>query len=185
MRHILVHLFFFGLHCTARDISPSRLLWVHTPKTGSSFCLNLQHDQCYEQWSTVNHSNNNLTFHNGCAEIVGFVCKIDTIVHDPLPTTLLSNTNIVMIFRKPKTRIISSFTNFAHTEGMNKKYEKELRSNMLKTSRSLCGRQRGGVKTECTYNARLYTYANDNATKGCVVRTLNGEWCMNLSLIHI
>lgn len=169
---------------TARNIDPIRLLWVHTPKTGSSFCLNLQHDQCYDLWSSMRNlsSTMSLTFRNGCAEIIGFQCKIDTVVHGPLPLNSPNN-KVVMIFREPKSRIISSFTNFAHTEGMNKQYEKDLRSRMLKVSRSLCGRQIGGVKTECTYNARLYTYASDQATKGCVVKTLNGIWCMNNEVI--
>jgi hypothetical protein len=162
---------------SGRDVLPGALLWVHTPKTGSSFCLNLQHDQCYDRWPDSS-SKQNLTYHQGCAVITGFSCKIDSVGHAPLPLKT-PNYNVVMIFREPKSRIISSFTNYAHTEGMSKDYEKDLRLRMLKLSRRMCGRPPGGVKTECVFNARLFVYANDNATKGCVVKTLNGYWCMD------
>ena len=59
---------------------PEELLWVHTPKTGSSFCMTLQHDQCMDKWPSEDHwSMKDLILSHGCAKpYPTFSCRINT-----------------------------------------------------------------------------------------------------------
>lgn len=197
-----------------------RLLWVHTPKTGTSLCITLQHDQCWDRWPT-NINVDDLKTHKGCVQIPGLECDIDTVGHYALPKRRAADDHrVVIILRQPKTRIISSFFDGQHSHGMeNRDLERMKRleaqavnsecvsecpkpyNNTHKNRRGFLGyykececietydltrkekdekiKKCESVIAKCANSKMLRVYAD--MTKGCVVKTLNGKDCYDIS----
>jgi len=161
----------------------SHLMWMHTPKTGSSFYATLQHDQCQDEWdrATTNATDiRGVTTYKGKASIEGIKCDVQTIGHGPLPLSIPSH-RVVAVFRNPKSRIISSYADRIHHEGMSSEFWNSLKAR-INLAQKPCSNEPRGEQAACKFNNGLAVYAHDNATKGCVVRTMNGFWCMDESI---
>ena len=161
------------LHRTRRERHGTRdLIWVHTPKTGSTFCLVLQYDKCSKEWPK-NISSADLFLTEGCGVIEGFRCPIESVKHRPLPLDQRNDDRrVVIVLRNPKSRVVSAFADSHHTEGMRDRTLRTLRAREQAAQLEMCSDQ---TDDKCLFNAALLVYANE--TKGCVVRTLNGFFC--------
>lgn len=186
-----------------------KLHWIHAPKTGTSFCVTLLHDRCWEIWpkgKIVNDKSKNIVFfHGGMCDVnrVLFPRGADCSVqsgrlksnwnqdgHGPLELHA-PNDNVVIVFRNPTHRIISSFFDRHHVEGMSKIEQVKLHDLERSAAVNECGKYRRRLKVtnlkikrtdfipDCVTTAKLRAYAN--ATKGCMVRMLNGFDCYDIS----
>ena len=170
------------------DLSkPPKLLWVNTPKTGSAFCLTLQYDQCQKSWP-ADVSPDKVVIKHGCATIPGFSCDVERPkFHGPLDVST-DSARVVIVVRHPKSRIVSSYFDSKHLEGMEESDRKVLQAKEDEARLAKCGELTSRLRTEvykykkCTVNAELPVYGE--ITKGCVVRTLNGIWCYDVSKGH-
>ena len=157
---------------------PYRTWWVHTPKTGSSFCLTLQHEWCRKTWPPANGSE--LYDLRGCSHAKGFTCGVEGVGHGPVPSSW-DTSRAVIVLRDPFERILSSFSNSMHHHGMSLNYwDKHFRPWIADEGHRACARvdarDRDG-KERCQRLAEFEAYANATALKACVTKTLTGRWC--------
>lgn len=171
-----------------------QVLWVHPPKTGSTFCLSIQHACCKtpfelfaDQINTKkqNRANNSTTSTSlpsvdlawGCVRFLfppSHPCKFSASRgHDPLQLKETSSRG-VMIIREPKSRIVSSFLDGRHVEGLSER-EKPY---VIATANG----------TEGDLDRQIWTYATHWAMLGCQTKMLIGMQCYapyNLTQEHV
>lgn len=100
--------------------------WVHFPKTGSTFCLTLQHICQSYKFETFLSSYENISsipisLTKGCVYFNPASTRIATCYfhqHRPIPPSTKSYTNYVGLFREPNSRVVSAFLDHQHHEGM-------------------------------------------------------------------
>mmetsp|Transcript_20996 Transcript_20996/g.41596 ORF Transcript_20996/g.41596 Transcript_20996/m.41596 type:complete len:308 (+) Transcript_20996:217-1140(+) len=165
-------------HSPKPKVFEAHLLWMHIPKTGTSFYLTLQHDQCYDRWPN-NTSPESIQVQKGKAFIRGFNCNVETVGHGPLARNI-PNYRVVAVFRNPKARIISSYADSMHHEGMSKGSWSLLQDKIRLARERQCKKNKD---KGCWFSAGLAVYANDSTTKGCVARTMSGAWCMDDTVV--
>jgi hypothetical protein len=114
-----------------------RLLWVHIPKTGSTFCLSLSHAQCPKQFERVLNASTSVHLHQGCARLqfwddVDDACAVASVKDHgslPLPLPPVYTTGpyrfteaaaplLVTVLREPLSRLISAFADGRHLVGL-------------------------------------------------------------------
>ena len=155
---------------------PYRTWWVHTPKTGSSFCLTLQHEWCRKTWPPANGSE--LYLSRGCSRAKGFTCGVEGVGHGPVPSSW-DTSRAVIVLRDPFKRILSSFSDSMHHHGMSLNYwAKHFRPWIADEGHRACAGVKGrDGKERCQRLAEFEAYANATELKACVTKTLTGRWC--------
>ena len=167
-----------------------RMWWVHTPKTGSSFCLTLQHLWCPDTWpGNGNRSvpETAIYDHKGCTHVKNFTCPEKTVGHDFVPVGWPrgDTARAVIVLRDQWTRIVSSFSDGKHHSGMPERYFNEVfRPSLQETAKAECHGdgttarfRRSNAYNDCVRLAEFEAYANAPEMKGCVAKTLTGRGC--------
>lgn len=95
--------------------APPGMWWVHTPKTGSSFCLTLQHVWCRDRWPGT-ASPEAIYDRRGCTHVADFTCHEVGVGHGPVPAAWpdAAVRRAVIVVRDPFDRIVSSFSDGKH-----------------------------------------------------------------------
>ena len=138
--------------------------WFHPPKTGSIFCLSIQH-ACNEtdfMYKADRHTH--LTTYKGCATLNPGATYRGTNWHHPFRNMHEVN-KYITILRNPKRRTFSSFCDYMHMDGM-KGSDKE---------RILSQLNYAPTPEACVQNYNAYMSANSNI--GCYTKMLNGYEC--------
>eukprot|EP01039_Chlorochromonas_danica_P005027 gene5029-5519_t len=167
-----------------------QLRWVHIPKTGSSFCLTLQHLCCQTQFENLtqditmemlidneliepNHRTFGVELAYGCARFhrgKETTCQVGG-PHTPLQLSESSqNRQYVGFFRDPQRRVISSFLDSVHHEGMPPEDFIALQHQLNNISNS----HQSSLKRLV---AKAQLYASHPDVIGCQVKMLNGYEC--------
>jgi len=181
--------------------------WLHVPKTASSFCLTLQHACCEEEFvkatqsvteaqlelfqnsQTQDAKNLNFTFDvaYGCAYFKHYRDGYTGCLkqprskgsHSPLPVSInLEEVSVIAMFREPKARILSSFLDSRHHEGMSNAEFKALQKKIDEAS------PEEDNSTLEKLLLRLSVYAPHPHMMGCQVKMIMGYECsapLNLS----
>lgn len=154
--------------------------WLHPPKTGSTFCLTIQH-ACNETdfVSKAAKAKRTLGTYKGCAKLLPHHLSTyrGTRWHHPLMKGDFDNlASFVTVLREPRTRAVSSFCNYMHTDGM-KKHE------AMRVQAMIAERNISNSPTACqdTFNDYL-SWPNSH---GCYTKMLNGHGChANMTLTN-
>lgn len=139
-------------------------IWLHSPKTASTFCLTIQHACNASEFHKHVNSSTNIVVRKGCAMTYPVGTAYGNRWHNPVNNYGLLHRH-VGIFREPKHRILSSFLDSIHFEGLPRKL-----SNKLKNSF-----QAATTPQECVINFNIYLSLPCNY--GCYTKMLNGLGC--------
>ncbi len=183
----------------------SGLFWFHAPKTGSTLYMALQHVCCPIEFNSLvmnitteqlvaneflpaQQKDVSFKFEHGSITLKRsnhtFTCKTRiNIDHNPLkfdpntkPNHRLPPLMVVGVIREPKSRIISSFLDGMHHEGMTNDHDfKVLRKKWEVTSSD-------PAREEQRLVGFAQDYANHPNMVGCQVKMLNGYECYSPSL---
>lgn len=164
-------------------------LWMHVPKTGSSFCMTLQHMCCREEFERLTDGITNdmlkdndlrspaersfgIDFAYGCAIFrkgKHRTCQMGG-PHTPLAVDVdASEVSLLAMFRDPKKRIISAFLDSMHHEGMPPEDFTALSEQI-----AALGDDNNGFDRLI---ARAQLFASNQNNIGCQVKMLNGHEC--------
>lgn len=117
------------------QLSLCSYIWLHPPKTGSTFCLSIQHI-CNETDFTLKYKQyEKIVTYKGCAVLYPYNLSTYKGSNWHSEITNFTNNNInnhITILRNPKKRLISSFCDFMHFEGMKKLEGNLIRYNLYK-----------------------------------------------------
>jgi len=141
------------------------LRWLHPPRTGSTFCLSVQH-ACNETLflEQANQHTNVILSNSRCSTLVPNGTGFGDLMGLPLfPEMFPDVSNVITILRKPQSRIISAFIDNIHTEGMSKKSIQDMN---ITTNYST---------SSCLYNYKIYS--SYPANYGCYTKMINGFGC--------
>ena len=158
------------------------VMWVHAPKTGSSFCLTVAHEQCRHKWQkqieTTDPHELDLHLNKGCAKIGDFKCDVHVTWHAPLwDAALLTQYLVVAVVRQPLARIVSSFFDHKHHEGY--PAWEILRGEMKANADSKClgHTAHADEKVVCREVAEFEVYARDPYMAACQTKMIGGYNC--------
>ena len=163
--------------------------WLHPPKTSSTFCLSLQH-VCNET-RFVEHAqvSTHTILQFGCVVMKPEGSHDGNRHHDPINTHDMEKgliKNFVTVLREPTSRIISSFCDNMHLEGLNTSIRKDLMNQMdfnyhfgsnNKIRNDGWPGRWGKIEKKCVSN--FYIYARFPPCYGCYTKMLNGYDCMS------
>lgn len=110
-----------------QELYRSSLLWLHVPKTGSTFCSTLHHLGCdsFDQISSLN-----MSIWGSCALPVDMPTECSPDInhwkrtvfsgHRPFKMSMIRTEKVIAIgmFRHPRSRLLSAFLDGWHHEGM-------------------------------------------------------------------
>lgn len=166
------------------------LVWVHIPKTGSTFCLTMAHYRCPLLFNATCHVTplSAVTLKQGCAQLPGMPssCEAATLKdHGPLVPELLSSARrperrLVIIMRRPAARAVSMFADSRHVVGLQGSMKRALDEAMLNRSEVACRHIRRSKQPQhkaCDEAAAFSVFLRHPAASGCVAKTLVGKWC--------
>lgn len=158
-----------------RPDGPDRLVWAHTPKTGSTFFLSLMSDCCPSYFERRAYDRSAIYYSRTKARVRGVpeACGSPSVGHGPMKKVQAEDG--VILLREPKMRLASSFRHFMHSEGMSSNHHYRLTTRIANRTVEECGR--GRADEICKAYAAAREYFAEDAVKGCVVKTLNGIWC--------
>jgi hypothetical protein len=185
------------------------LFWFHAPKTGSTLYMALQHvcsPQAFEEHvaNITTHdleSNDKLKIHalhkpfrfkdeHGSIFFVRGNKTLQpsskhriNIDHNPVRQDFLKpakHTIAVGMFRDPRSRLISSFLDGAHHEGMNEHVFRAMRRSWDRRTSELHNRIEEKLIQDKIY--QLNEYANHPHMIGCYTKMLNGFMCSSPTL---
>ena len=165
------------------DFRHVNVWWVHTPKTGSSFCLTLQHEWCRAQWPPATDAE--LYDYRGCSHAKGFACAIHGVGHGPVPTHWDTRAAVIVV-RDPYSRILSAFSDgrkhvHMHGDYWKKVFEPSLKSRSARRCDALLENETKNRKSAkwlaCEKTEDFMAYASSREMLGCVARTLTGRGC--------
>lgn len=149
------------------------IMWVHTPKTGSSFCLTVAHEQCRSRWPSAALVSD-VYMLRGCARIKYFQCEVHTMGHEPLRDVgLLNKFLFVAVVRQPLARVMSSFLDGNHHEGMSPGAWAALDGEMKVNADSKCARR----DSACRDVALFEIYARNPDMAACQTKMIGGHAC--------
>jgi hypothetical protein len=174
------------------DLDCKQQYWLHPPKTGSTFCLSLQHVCCKENFEYVTEGINevdlmeydllksnerdfSLAVAYGCVSVEHperpNTCKLKTNHHRPIPSNLnISSHHTITMLRDPRDRAISAFLDGMHHEGM----ENDDFESIKKTNFS------GNSIHQLLHLSERYLH--HPAIKGCQMKMLLGYECNSKEL---
>lgn len=157
------------------------LYWVHPPKTGSSFCLTLAHEICPKEFereaAKLRNGTTKVTLRKGCALLEGLNCPVGGSGHGPLDLTR-SNTWVIIVMREPRLRLLSSYDDHVHHEGLlgsmpeSKEWMRK-REMVLEACRSIDKKH----SQECAQVKNSNAYFTMDSFKHCYTKMFNGVWC--------
>lgn len=153
---------------------PCDLSWFHAPKTGSTFCLSLQH-ACYEKQFTAQVEGMQETIlRNGCVEIKPNGTMWGSYGHQPITGDY---GNHVGLFRNPVYRLISGFDDSLHSEGMSDEEKLEIKSRFVSGPKLGHDKRKNAVAMTqyCVHNFNIWAAHPHN--HGCYVKMLTGSEC--------
>lgn len=177
------------------QIDCSRTEWIHIPKTGSTFCLSMQHVCCPDKFEnltngitvedlefaeTHKHARNK-PFHyfshycyrfirTGYEELDSHNCPF-TGVHQHVPLNRRINKQQAMVMmREPKSRIISAFIDGMHHEGTNPSVWNKAKAKMKEISAT-----KYDSNTKLMKTAAVYT--NLTEMHSCQTKMMLGKGC--------
>ena len=182
------------------SIDCNRISWIHTAKTGSTFCLVLQHVCCpvkFEQLtegittemiaqSEGNYYNRS---HSAFRYISHYCYQFTREGHPPLKCIFsgrpehiplrdsvdLDFTMGLLMVRDPKSRVISAFLDGVHLEGLNSTYGKKLQKELQTI------RLNNNISREENLLQRAQIYAYHSDLYGHQVKMLLGLPVLDLS----
>mmetsp|Transcript_1311 Transcript_1311/g.4457 ORF Transcript_1311/g.4457 Transcript_1311/m.4457 type:complete len:251 (+) Transcript_1311:74-826(+) len=157
-------------------VSTKRLLWVHTPKTGSSFWLALVSDCC--PWEFAQRTCATIELSKARATIIGMSrdCGARTVGHAPLPLDA-QNSLVVIVLREPRARLVSAYLDGLHTDGASDAYRDTLLETTARVAATEC--QSTPKNRTCLELAKARFYLGQSRMKSCVVKTLQGRPCLS------
>ena len=142
---------------------------MHPPKTASTFCLTIQHacdEISFIQQVAV--ADGYRTAY-GCAILSPKGTQFGNQYHNPLSKEALQGDHIeehVTILRDPESRMISSYCDGIHEEGLPKEEVAALKSHLIYSVNN----EEGCIKN-------FLIYSNFHANHGCYTKMLNGFPC--------
>ena len=171
-----------------------KLLYLHIPKSASTFCLTLEHLCSPRAFETAFQSVDYADYTNHTVVRGSCVCSTDLEKicggygkecgnrrHQPLPkcekdwekesTSRLE----VTIIRNPIDRLVSGFVDHTHHDGMDPKYYNNLQIKMTKAASVYYLRDPNIFALRAI--AEFKVFAADPATFGCVTKMFNCYWC--------
>ena len=183
--------------------------WLHPPKTGSTFCLTLQHVCCKEIFEEVTaHFTEDHLLENeilkphekhfqtemiyGCAAINNkklkfstASCPLKSTHHRPLPQVFdFSTQKALTILREPKSRLISAFLDSYHHEGMTETEFEDLKKRMFPTPIEIDPDNFfAELDTVKKFIYAANVYANESAFIGCQSKMIMGYQCGDTTFI--
>ena len=149
--------------------------WLHPPKTGSTFCLSIQHACNETDFTDKVHQHTELRTYKGCARL--FPNELSTYHgtrwHLPLFKRDFSNLqSFVTVLRNPRSRTISSFCDHMHMDGMKKTEGLRVKAKIQEISDS--------------QSATMCKDASHPNTRGCYTKMLTGHGCFeNVTLTSV
>lgn len=157
-----------------------QLLWVHIPKTGSTFCLSLAHQRCPARFEATCHSQSETFLMAGCARLSGLEqCEVATIKdHGPVTPSYLpggpKEAKLVIMMRRPRDRVVSMFADSRHSVGLEKAVKAEMEIEMANQSAVACRsiRRSRPQFPVCVAAASFRVFLRQPTASSCVVSAL-------------
>lgn len=163
------------------------LKWLHPPKTTSTFCLSVQHACNETRFMEHARVSTHTLLQFGCATMKPEGSLDGNRHHNPINTEDIEKDrikNFVTVLRNPTSRIVSSFCDNMHIEGLDASVKEELRlkmdfdyhfgpHNKIRND-GWVGRW-GNNESKCVRNFLIY--AKFPPCHGCYTKMLNGFDC--------
>jgi hypothetical protein len=174
---------FKGCQRPSIDGGHHHLYWVHIPKTGTSFSLPLMHQCCPDEYELAasTYEEDSYKIQHQRVAIPGLPSTCTTFTsygHDPLCGSIDALEDVVTVLRSPVHRIVSSFEDSMHHEGMDDGTWERLNSQPIANESALLERvlarhPRADVH-RVTSALRYFSHPN---MRGCQAKMLLGEQC--------
>ena len=136
--------------------------------------MSMVSDICPDEMAAIAHDTKKISMFKGYATIEGMrqECRGSSVGHGALPLNE-DDGHVVTILREPRSRLISSYGDAEHHEGMSVAYWKQLQRKQRYETDEECHH----LNKTCAALVNARVYLNEPANHGCAVKTLNGIPC--------